>query len=83
MGFTTKAIHTPFLRKDAHGSLHMPVYDSASFEFDTAEEIEEAFSGRRPRHAYTRITNPTVEHLEQKIRNTSGATAGGTGLLSL
>jgi O-acetylhomoserine (thiol)-lyase len=72
-GFTTKAVHAPFLRKDPHGALHMPVYDSVSFEFETAEEIEDAFAGRRPRHTYTRTTNPTVEHLEQKIKHITGA----------
>jgi O-acetylhomoserine (thiol)-lyase len=74
-GFTTRAVHAPFLRKDAHGALHMPVYESVSFEFETAEETEDAFRGRRPRHLYTRITNPTVEHLEQKIRHVTGAPA--------
>lgn len=74
-GFTTKAVHTPFLRKDPHGSLHMPVYESVAFEFDTAEETEEAFLGRKPRHTYTRSTNPTVEHLEQKIKHITGAQA--------
>ena len=74
-GFTTRAIHTPFLKKDPHGALHMPVYDSVSFEFETAEETEEAFLGKRPRHMYTRITNPTVEHLEQKIKHVTGALA--------
>ncbi|MCL5279547.1 MAG: PLP-dependent transferase [Planctomycetes bacterium] len=72
-GFTTRAVHAPFLKKDSHGALRMPVYDSVSFELETAEEIEEAFAGRRPRHTYTRITNPTVEHLEQKIKQITGA----------
>lgn len=75
MGFTTKAVHTPFLRKDAHNALNFPVYDSVTFEFDSAADIEDAFMGRKPRHVYSRITNPTVEHLEQKIKNVSGAVA--------
>lgn len=74
-GFTTKAIHTPFLRKDPNGALHMPVYETAAFEFDTAEDLADAFQGRKPRHAYSRITNPTVEHFEQKVKNVSGAFA--------
>jgi O-acetylhomoserine (thiol)-lyase len=74
-GFTTRAIHAPFLKKDPHGALHLPVYDSVAFEFETAEETEEAFLGKRPRHTYTRVTNPTVEHLEQKIRHVTGACA--------
>lgn len=72
-GFATRAIHSPFVKKDSHGSLHMPVYDSVTFEFDTAEEIEEAFTGRKPRHTYSRITNPTVEHLEQKVKHITGS----------
>ena len=72
-GFTTKAIHSPFVKKDSHGSLHMPVYDSVSFEFESAEDIEEAFLGKKLHHTYTRITNPTVEHLEQKVKNVTGA----------
>ncbi|MBU3929322.1 aminotransferase class V-fold PLP-dependent enzyme [bacterium] len=75
MGFTTKAIHTPYLRKDSHGALNFPVYDSVTFEFESAEELEAAFRGQKPRHVYSRITNPTVEHLEQKIKNVSGAVA--------
>lgn len=74
-GFTTKAIHTPFLKKDPHGALHMPVYDNAAFEFDTAEEIQAAFLGQKPRHAYSRITNPTIEHLEQKVKSLTDAFA--------
>jgi O-acetylhomoserine (thiol)-lyase len=72
-GFTTRAVHAPFLKKDPHGALHMPVYESVSFEFETAEEIEDAFLGKRLRHTYTRTTNPTVEHLEQKIKHITGA----------
>jgi len=67
--------NTPFIKKDTHGSLHMPVYDSAAFEFDSAEEIQAAFLGQKPRHAYSRITNPTIEHLEQKVKNLTDALA--------
>jgi O-acetylhomoserine (thiol)-lyase len=72
-GFTTRSIHTRFLKKDPHGSLHMPVYDSVAFEADTAEDLEASFRGRKPAHVYSRISNPTVEHFEQKIKQFSGA----------
>ncbi|PCJ60919.1 MAG: O-acetylhomoserine sulfhydrylase [Planctomycetota bacterium] len=74
-GFTSKSIHTKFLKKDAHGSLHMPVYDCVSFEFESSEAIVDAFEGKKAAHAYTRITNPTMEHFEQKIRAVTGAQA--------
>ncbi|MCP4050931.1 MAG: O-acetylhomoserine aminocarboxypropyltransferase/cysteine synthase [bacterium] len=74
-GFATKAIHKKFLKKDPHGSLHMPIYDTVSFEFETAEDIESAFLGTKPSHMYSRITNPTTEHFEQTVREVSEAFA--------
>lgn len=52
----------------------MPVYDNVAFEFDSAEDISLAFAGKKPAHSYSRITNPTVENLEVKIKNITGAT---------
>jgi O-acetylhomoserine (thiol)-lyase len=74
-GFTTKAVHSAFPTKDSHNALRMPVYDCVSFELDSAEDMEAAFLGRKPIHAYTRITNPTVEEFEQKVKNLTGAFA--------
>jgi O-acetylhomoserine (thiol)-lyase len=74
-GFTTRAIHSPFAVNDAHKALRMPVYDSVSFELESAEEMEAAFAGRKVVHAYSRITNPTVEDFEQRIKAITGAFA--------
>jgi len=71
--FITRILHTKFLKEDPHGSLHMPVYDDVTFEFKTAEDLELAFSGRKPAHMYSRISNPTVEHFEQKVEMMSDA----------
>ena len=65
---TTLLLHTPFPKKDPHGSLNFPVYDNVAFESDNAEELEAAFKGEKNRHIYTRISNPTVEYFEAKIR---------------
>lgn len=72
-GLITRILHAKFLKEDPHGSLHMPVYDDVTFEFKTAEELELAFSGRKPAHMYSRISNPTVEHFEQKVKTMSDA----------
>ena len=69
----TEVIRKEFPRKDAHGAISMPVYSNAAFEFDTAEEMEEAFLGKSGRHTYTRISNPTVEAFESRIQAASGA----------
>ncbi|MCP4162411.1 MAG: O-acetylhomoserine sulfhydrylase, partial [Deltaproteobacteria bacterium] len=50
--FITKALHTRYSKEDAHGSLRMPVYDTASFEYDNAEDLEAAFKGTQPGHVY-------------------------------
>jgi len=84
--FTTSILHTPFTKKDPHGALNMPVYDTAAFEFETALEMELAFEGKQPKHAYSRITNPTVENLEQRLKNASGAfsvTAVASGMAAI
>lgn len=72
---TTKLLHTPFPKKDPHGSLNFPVYDNVAFEAESAEELEAIFQGEKPAHIYSRMTNPTVEYFEAKIQNLTGAFA--------
>jgi len=74
-GFTTKVIHSGFATPDAHNALHMPIYSNAAFEFDSAEKMEDAFIGKSPDHSYSRISNPTVENLELRIKAITGAIA--------
>ncbi len=86
LDFSTKVLHTPYLREDSHQALRMPVYDSVAFSFDSAEEIEAAFIGSKAGHVYSRITNPTVEHFENQMRIVSGALgsmAFSTGMAAL
>jgi len=72
-GFTTRIIHIPYAREDANHALHQPIYSNAAFDFDSAEQMELAFQGRLPVHAYSRITNPTVENFELRIKQITGA----------
>jgi len=49
-GFSTRAIHGDILtdksyRKDVHGSLRMPVYDSVAFEYQSSKDLQLAFDG--------------------------------------
>jgi O-acetylhomoserine (thiol)-lyase len=71
--FITRILHSKFLKEDPHGALHMPVYDNVAFEYKTAEELELAFLGKKPAHMYSRITNPTVEDFEQRIKSATKA----------
>lgn len=60
-------------QKDPYGSLNFPVYDSAAFEFEDSEAIEDVFCGKKAGFAYTRAGNPTVDFFERKLKNISRA----------
>lgn len=84
--FETKLLHTPYAKPDAYNALSMPVYNSASYEFDTAEDMEAAFTGRSANHTYSRITNPTVQYFENRIQSITGAlsvTALNSGMAAI
>lgn len=85
-GFETRVLHTSYEREDVYGALAMPVYNTAAYEFETAEAMEAAFCGRTADHAYSRITNPTVQHFENCIRSVTGAlgvTALNSGMAAI
>ncbi|MDE5796179.1 MAG: PLP-dependent transferase, partial [Muribaculaceae bacterium] len=71
----TTAIHTAYPRQDTYNALSMPVYHSVAFEFDDADSMADAFCGRTDMPDYSRVGNPTVTHLEQKVQALTGASA--------
>jgi O-acetylhomoserine (thiol)-lyase len=85
-GFNTRLIHSAYLKKDSHSALQMPIYSNASFEFETAEQMELAFQGRVPDHSYSRISNPSTENFEQRIKAITDAlnvTALSSGMAAI
>ena len=86
LSFDGKILHTNFGKPDVYGALNMPLYQSAAFEFNTAEEMEDAFKGKSSEHTYSRITNPTVEYFEsrvQSITNALSVTAVNSGMAAI
>ncbi|WP_430971965.1 aminotransferase class I/II-fold pyridoxal phosphate-dependent enzyme [Sunxiuqinia rutila] len=71
--FTTRSLHVPFPRNDAHRALDMPVYETVAYEFDSSESMSANFRGELPAHVYSRTSNPTVEYFEQKMKALTGA----------
>ena len=67
-GFTTTALNVPYLKKDPHNALQMPLYEAVAFEFDTAEQLEANFKGQYIAHVYSRTSSPTVEYFELKLK---------------
>jgi cystathionine beta-lyase/cystathionine gamma-synthase len=53
-----------------------PIYASATFTYDSMEEIDKVFAGEKAGYIYTRYGNPTVTPLETAVRTIEdGATA--------
>lgn len=75
LGFTSKILNSDKNHPDIHQAMNTPIYRSAAYGFPNAEAIAAAFQNREhtPSHTYSRISNPTVEALENKIKAISGA----------
>ena len=69
----TKAIHTPYHRRDAYDALAVPVYNQVAFEFDNAEQMALAFTNKIDAPDYGRAENPTVINLERRVAALTGA----------
>ena len=82
----TIAIHTPYVRPDAYGSLAVPIYNNVSFEFQDAQEMSDVFCNRIKAPDYGRIANPTVTQLEQRVKALTAAehvTACNSGMAAI
>lgn len=85
-GFTTKAIHGGKMA-DAHKSVAPPIYQTATFYYDTADEGARLGQEIPPGYVYTRWANPTTRAFEEKVALLEGAedalaTASGMAAVS-
>ncbi len=85
-GFNTKLIHAGAF-DDEFGSATVPIYQSSTFRFKTAQEGADCFSGKSDGYIYTRIGNPTINALEKNIAALENgyngiATSSGMGAIS-
>jgi methionine-gamma-lyase len=65
-GFNSQLIHYSG-HKDQYGSATIPIYQTSTFAFESAEDGAECFAGTKEGYIYTRIGNPTVKALERQI----------------
>ncbi len=81
-GFDTKLIHAGDF-EDANGSAVVPIYQTSTFAFKNAQHGADLFAGKEKGYIYTRIGNPTIEALENKLaelENGFGGVAFGSGM---
>jgi methionine-gamma-lyase len=86
MGKHTKAIHGGLDSSEHRGAVSVPIYQSSTFAFPTAEEGAARFAGTSPVPIYTRLGNPTVQALEEcvaELESGCGAVATATGMAAV
>ena len=74
-GFDTLALHAGQEPDPTTGARATPVYQSTSFVFDDGDAAASLFDVARAGHVYSRISNPTVAVLEERV----AALEGGVG----
>ena len=87
-GFDTLALHAGQSPDPATGSRAVPIYQTTSYVFRDTEHAASLFNMERAGHVYSRISNPTVAVLEERISALEGgvgaiATASGQAALHL
>lgn len=72
----TLAIHGGQVPDSATGARALPVYQTTSFVFDSADHAASLFNLQTFGNVYSRLSNPTVAALEERIAALEGARAG-------
>lgn len=81
-GVNTRLVHGAGF-EDPYRSANVPIYQTSTFYFDSAEHGARCFDGTDKGYIYTRIGNPTINALEQTVallEGGFGATGTGSGM---
>jgi O-acetylhomoserine (thiol)-lyase len=77
LGPETIALHSGYKPDPQYGSRAVPIYQTTSYVFDSVDDGASLFNIEKGGHIYSRITNPTIAILEQRI----AALEGGSGAI--
>lgn len=83
---STRCVHAGQRPDPATGSIATPIYQTSTFAFASAEQGAARFAGEEPGYIYTRLGNPTVAALEEKLADLEGAedaVAFGSGMAAI
>lgn len=86
--FDTLSLHAGQRPDPTTGSRAVPIYYTTSYQFQDSDDAAAMFNLESPGHIYSRISNPTVAVLEERIAALEGGvgavcTASGTAALHL
>src|SRR6187402_3903075 len=66
-GFDTLCLHAGQIPDSATGSRALPIYQTTSFVFDSADHAASLFNLQTFGNVYSRLSNPTVAALEERV----------------
>ncbi|KAB2338852.1 methionine gamma-lyase [Cytobacillus depressus] len=67
VNFETKLIHEGYDAEQYCGSLIPPIFQTSTFTFETAQQGERRFTNEEEGYIYSRLGNPTVNILEERM----------------
>jgi len=82
----TLVIHEGYDDSKHHGSLAVPLYQTSTYSFENAIQGEKRFAGEEAGNIYSRLGNPTVQTLEERmaaLENGASALAFGSGMAAV
>ncbi|HQT90232.1 MAG TPA: PLP-dependent transferase [Acidiphilium sp.] len=71
----TIVLHAGWRADPATGAVAVPIYQTTSYLFESAEHAADLFALKKLGNIYTRITNPTTAVLEQRLTTLEGGAA--------
>ncbi|MBS0321887.1 MAG: O-acetylhomoserine aminocarboxypropyltransferase/cysteine synthase [Proteobacteria bacterium] len=74
-GFDTLCLHAGQIPDAATGARALPIYQTTSFVFDSADHAASLFNLQTFGNVYSRISNPTVAALEERVAALEGGRA--------
>src|SRR6185437_4157797 len=81
-GFETRAVHAGAAPDPTTGARTTPIYQTTAFVFDDVDHAASLFNLQTYGYIYSRLTNPTVSVLEERVASLEGgrgATACASG----
>ena len=70
--FDTLSLHAGHVPDPIHGSRAVPIHQTTSYVFKDCEHAASLYNMELGGHLYTRISNPTVAVLEQRVAALDG-----------
>src|ERR1044071_7843717 len=71
-GFETRAVHAGAIPDATTGARSVPIYQTTAYVFDDIDHAASLFNLQTYGYIYSRLTNPTVSVLEERIATLEG-----------